>query len=124
MQRFRSFKFNVDRVSRGKLGPAGIGGVLHDEEGEIKLFFSEPVGIKDSNEVEFPGIRKALELQNSFENGKLIIDSDSTNAIAWARGKKTPPWRLISILRGICKLCHGKDIEFKHVRQSANRVAD
>jgi hypothetical protein len=28
-------KFNVDGATKGKSGPAGIGGVLHDNKGEV-----------------------------------------------------------------------------------------
>ena len=42
-------KFNVDGASRGKLGPAGIGGVLHNFKGGVLISFSNPIGIKNSN---------------------------------------------------------------------------
>lgn len=43
-----SLKFNVD----GKPGPAGIGGVLCNSNGEVLFMFSKNVGICDSNEPE------------------------------------------------------------------------
>lgn len=39
-------EFNVDGVARGKIGPLGIGGVLHNMEGLTFIFFSELVGIR------------------------------------------------------------------------------
>lgn len=38
------FKFNVDGAARDKLGPADIGGVIHDCRGDMVGCFSESVG--------------------------------------------------------------------------------
>ncbi|EOX94670.1 Uncharacterized protein TCM_004284 [Theobroma cacao] len=48
-----SFKLNVDGSTFGKLGPIGIGGVIRDHDSFIKGVFSFPIGIEDSNFVEF-----------------------------------------------------------------------
>lgn len=42
---------------------------------------------------------------------------DSSNAIAWASGRKNPPGRLLHIVRDIV-------VHFTHVRRMANCVAD
>lgn len=43
-------KFNVDEVARGKPGPAGIVGILHNFEGQTRLTSSKSVGATDSME--------------------------------------------------------------------------
>lgn len=57
-----TLKFNVDGASRGKSGPAGIGGVLRDHSGSTRVVFSESVGIMESNEAALLSIRRTLTL--------------------------------------------------------------
>ena len=38
------FKLNLDGVSRGNPGPAGFGGLCHDQEGRIKMVFMGAIG--------------------------------------------------------------------------------
>lgn len=45
-------KLNVDGATRGKPGPAGIGGVLRNSSGVVLFMFSKHVGVCNSNEVE------------------------------------------------------------------------
>lgn len=50
--------FNMDGASRGKLPPAGIGGLHCNSKGEILLLFSKNMGFKESNEIEVMTILK------------------------------------------------------------------
>lgn len=75
-------KFNVDGTARGKPGPTGIGGVLHDDRGRMLATFSESVGLMESNEAELRAIRRALQIWSGFRSGNLVIESDSTDAIS------------------------------------------
>lgn len=63
----RSWKWNVDGSSKGKLGPAGIGGVLRDDKGRVLAKFAAHTGIRDSNEAEILAIVTALELSLETE---------------------------------------------------------
>ena len=45
-------KFNVNGAEIGKPRPAGIGGVLRNDKGEVLLMLSKSVGIRYSNEAE------------------------------------------------------------------------
>ena len=63
-------KFNVDGAAKGKPGPAGIGGVLRNDKGEVLFMFSKNVGIKESNEAEVLAILEALRVFFYFQ-GKL-----------------------------------------------------
>lgn len=67
-------KFNVDGVTRGKLGPSGIGGVLLNCRGEVIYIFSRNVGIKDSNEAEVLPILEALNVYSFLFKGRLCND--------------------------------------------------
>ncbi|XVE98191.1 hypothetical protein REPUB_Repub03eG0084400 [Reevesia pubescens] len=42
-------KFNVDGSSKGNPGPAGISGLLHDDDGAVKMVFSKAIGVSRSN---------------------------------------------------------------------------
>ncbi|XVE54848.1 hypothetical protein DITRI_Ditri03aG0115400 [Diplodiscus trichospermus] len=53
----RVLKFNVDGSSRGKPGPTGIGGVMRDHSGCVKIRFSKSIGVVDSNLAELLAIR-------------------------------------------------------------------
>ncbi|EOY08309.1 Uncharacterized protein TCM_022646 [Theobroma cacao] len=77
-------KFNVDGAAKGCFGETGIGGVLRDYEGRIKLQFPKATGRGDSNLAELLAIKEAFLLfaaspwVNSY---LLIIESDSSNAV-------------------------------------------
>lgn len=77
----RRLKLNVDGVVRDKLGPAGIGGVLRDENGALCLF-SKGVELRDSNEAEVLAILEVLRILSSSFQGSSIVESDSLNAIS------------------------------------------
>lgn len=52
-------EFNVDGFVRGKSGPMGIDGVLHNYKGEVLFMFSKHVSVCDSNEAEVLTILEA-----------------------------------------------------------------
>ena len=92
-----SMKFNVDGSARGQPGKAGIGGVLRDESGSIMLVFSKSIGIADSNMAELLTIKEAFLIFCALENlssKRLIIESDSSNAVLWVSKPNSCPWRL------------------------------
>lgn len=63
----------MDGAVRGKPGPAGISGLLHNREGISSLFFSEFIGARDSNEVKLLGIRKALSIWVDLDMRNLLL---------------------------------------------------
>lgn len=75
-------KFNVDEAARGKPGLVGIGGVLRNSLGVVVTLFSKHVGIMESNEAQGQVILEALCLFSSSFHGKLVVESDSLNAIS------------------------------------------
>lgn len=50
----KMLKWNVDGSAKGKLGPAGISGILRDEIRRVIANFAASVGIRDSNEADVP----------------------------------------------------------------------
>ena len=79
-------KWNVDGSSLGKPGLAGAGGVLRDNMGLVKCFFSISCGIIDSNLAELIVIRKALQLlvlNHELYYVKITTESDSLNSVIY-----------------------------------------
>lgn len=76
-------KFKVDWAARGKPGPTGIVGVLHNSKGEVLLSFLNPIRIKDSNEALVLATLEALRLYVSSFYDLLVAESDLSNAITW-----------------------------------------
>ena len=83
-------KFNVDGASRGKPGSEGNRGVLHGR-GEVLLMFSQHIGVRDSNETEELVIPAGLRLFSRRFIGFLVMESNSSNAIAWVSNRKSNP---------------------------------
>ncbi|XVF70923.1 hypothetical protein PTKIN_Ptkin11bG0201000 [Pterospermum kingtungense] len=86
LEKKRQVKFNVDGSSRGKLGPAGIGGILIDHMRQVLIRFSKAIGIEDSNAAEYLAIRKALLIFISspwVHIRKFCVESDSMNVVNW-----------------------------------------
>ncbi|XP_017974604.1 PREDICTED: 14.7 kDa ribonuclease H-like protein [Theobroma cacao] len=121
-------KFNVDGAARGCPGPAGIGGILTNHKGDVRVIFSKSIGVADSNLAELLAIKEAFIIFTSSRwrnDQKLVIECDSSNAVKWINQSHTAPWRmrkwLIQIERMKEKLM-GWDV--KHVRREANQRAD
>lgn len=68
-----------------KLGPAGICGVLINHKGVVLYMFSKNVSIKDSNEAVILAILEALCIYHRSFQYPLVVESDSINAVSWAR---------------------------------------
>ncbi|KAK2654574.1 hypothetical protein Ddye_014430 [Dipteronia dyeriana] len=79
-------KFNVGGSAKGSPGQAGIGGVLRDQSGRVLCLFSVYVGCQDAIIVELLAIVIACDmcvLKNELSEKKVIINSDSKNAVSW-----------------------------------------
>ncbi|KAJ7960539.1 Ribonuclease H protein [Quillaja saponaria] len=123
---FGWLKLNVDGLTLGKPGPARIGGVLRDQEGNVKAMFSNSIGIADSNSAKLKAICGARNLVASNVIGmdmKVIVESDSTIATNWVKNVGSRPWKydqlFTRIEKGIGKI---KRVKFKHVGRSANNM--
>ncbi|EOY07078.1 Uncharacterized protein TCM_021598 [Theobroma cacao] len=93
----REMKFNVDEATKGSPGESGIGGVMRDEHGHIKIMFSKSIGVGDANLAEIIAIREAFILFIASKWGQtksLIIERDSSNAVKWVNQPTKGPWRL------------------------------
>lgn len=55
--------------------------MLCNNEGDVLMMFSKSIGIKDSNEAEVLHILEAFCMFVCVHNSKLIVESDSSDAI-------------------------------------------
>lgn len=121
-------KWNVDGSSKWKPGPAGIGGILRNDQGITIALFAASVGIRDSNEAEFMAIVFALEMsiqQEWLKEIEIIIETVSRNALAWINRKEECPWKLrfhCNKLRNLLLLL--KNVTFVHRNREANHFED
>lgn len=74
-------KSNFDGVARGKHDQTRIGGVVHDSEVMVVLFFRIH-GVMESNKMELLAIRRAIYLWARYGYGNLITKGDFVNVIA------------------------------------------
>lgn len=123
-----TIKWNVDGSARGKPGEAGIGEILRDANGITLCTFFSYVGIRDANEAEFMAIVFALETtlqREDFQDKKILVESDSKNALSWVRDKNNIPWELRFYGKKLSNLLVViKEVHFTHQRREANMEAD
>lgn len=76
---FLLFDIYIDGATRGQLGPARVGGVLHSVEGGIYIYifymFFKCGAVKDSDETEVLPFLEALHYYSVGFIGRLIVES-------------------------------------------------
>ncbi|XP_077231884.1 uncharacterized protein LOC143864904 [Tasmannia lanceolata] len=117
-------KLNFDGSSLGNPGPAGIGGVVMNSDGEVVQAYSGPIGVADSNEAEVRAAYQGILLLGSERVANTIVEGDSLNVIRWLKGSAVPPWRFLHFFDEIKDITVGRSVAFQNVRRAANEVAD
>lgn len=109
-------------------GSGEIGAVLRDPSGEVKITFSKPVGVADSNLAEVWAVKEALTIflaSRWKDEFCLIIESDSLNAVKWIVQPDTALWKM---RQWLIQFEHIKENligwEIRHVLRKANQRAD
>lgn len=123
-----TIKWNVDASVHPFNSRAAIGGVLRNHLGNFKCLFSSPIPFMEINSAEILAIYRAVKITTSKEElkgAKLILESDSKNAVLWCNSDCGGPWNLnfqLSFIRNVRQ--GGMDISIVHRGRSANFVAD
>lgn len=78
----------------------------------------------DSSEVEVLAILEAFRCFSRLFHGELIIESDSSNAIAWVFNRKINPWKSQFIFNEIRLLSSSFGVVFHLEIRSADSFAD
>lgn len=76
-------------AATGKLGPTGIGVVLHNNGGVVITMFSKHAGNLDSSTAKVLAIPEVLRIFQLYFHLCSIVDSNSANAVHWVSSPST-----------------------------------
>ena len=122
----------TDGGSRGNPGPAAIGIVLNNMQGERMRSYGEIIGIATNNEAEYQAVISALKKIKAFFGGKraksftVEVNMDSELIVRQLTGRyKIEEERLFPLFIKVWNLKMDFDrVEFHHVPREKNREAD
>lgn len=126
-------KLSFDGVSRGNPGPAGLGGIIRNDKGEILHIFWRALGEATNNGAEFAALEQGLQILIRLGKGSVIVEGDYLLDITAAKRiqngtrpeKVTKHWRLAMITTLIVKhLSSLSSIVPQAVRWKANVLVD
>jgi ribonuclease HI len=117
---------HVDGAARGNPGPAGIGVVLTDTEGNVLKEVAEPLGIATNNVAEYCALIRALEEALALGCSQIQILTDSELLARQLNGQyAVKAAHLIPLFQRASRLLHQFDLAtVSHTRRSNNRHAD
>lgn len=119
---------NTDGGARGNPGPAGIGLVISDEQGNILYRLGEYIGETTNNQAEYRALLKALEeakkLGYSEDDLECRLDSElvvkQLNGQYKVKNEGIKP--LFLQIHNLRSAFHS--VSFKHIRREKNKEAD
>ena len=117
-------KLNFDGSSKGNPGPAGFGGIITGDEGQIIMVYSGPMGTTTSNEAEVTGLLEGVKMLSTLSTSPLAIEGDSKLTIGWARKAINIPWKIKHIIDELSEITKDWNITWNSIPRSANHVAD
>ncbi|XP_056687825.1 uncharacterized protein [Spinacia oleracea] len=123
-----TLKWNVDASLNPIEKRSSIGGVLRDCHGTFMCLFSSPIPPVEINHAEVLAIHRAIKIFMAHEHlhqYKLVVKSDSDNAVKWCSNLKPGPWNLTFILNYIdMARKKGMGIDITYKGRESNTVAD
>ncbi len=117
---------NVDGGSRGNPGPAAIGVVLRDQDGEVIADSAEPIGTATNNVAEYRALIRGIELAAEHGATELELRGDSELVVKQVRGEYRVKDAGLKPLHAEArsKLSAFSAWTFQHVRREQNAEAD
>lgn len=116
----------TDGGARGNPGPAGIGVVLQNKDGETVGEWSEFLGIATNNQAEYKALLLALKQAVALGAVELECRLDSELVVKQLKGEykvKHPDLKpLFEQAKGL--ISQIKNVSFKHIPRELNRRAD
>jgi ribonuclease HI len=115
-----------DGGARGNPGPAGIGAILLDAQGQTLAEVSEFIGKATNNQAEYLALLAGLEKAHEFNVSSVFMFLDSKLVVEQIAGR----WKIKDLeLRKIAEKIHAVLVGFQswkiqHVPREKNRVAD
>lgn len=116
----------TDGASRGNPGPAGIGAVLMDENGQILANICEPIGHATNNVAEYRALIRGLEAAAQHGVTHLIWCSDSELIVRQWTGIYAVKDRVLQSLYQEARRLAERfpQMEARHILREYNRLAD
>lgn len=116
----------TDGGARGNPGPAGIGAVAYDEQGNTVFEVSEYIGETTNNRAEYKAVVRALEEAKKQKAQELSFYLDSELIVKQLNGEyKIKNKGLQPLFVEIYNLgLNFKKVEYRHVRREYNKEAD
>ena len=117
---------HVDGAARGNPGPAGIGVVIVNADGDVVKELGEPLGRTTNNVAEYTAMIRALEEARSLGCAQIHIYTDSELMAHQLNGKySVKAAHLIPLYqRARTLLAQFEKATVSHVRRELNRRAD
>ena len=117
---------HVDGAARGNPGPAGVGVVLEDAEGQVVREIAEPLGRTTNNVAEYTAMIRALEEARALGCSRLAVFTDSELMAHQLNGKyAVKAAHLIPLYQRARLLLKQFDAAtVTHVRRELNKRAD
>lgn len=119
-------KVFVDGASRGNPGPASVGVVFQDAEGDVIKTISKSIGVATNNTAEYTALILALQeaLMSGWKELKVFTDSELVaKQFAGEYKIKEPSIKLLFLL--VSHLRQGfKKLTVTHVPREENKLAD
>ncbi len=121
-----SSKLNVysDGGARGNPGPAAIGVLICDEQGEELAEHGETIGETTNNVAEYTGVIVALEIARKFKPSEIHFHSDSQLVISQLSGLyKIKMPHLLELYKQVKeKEKHFKKVTYTHLRREHEKI--
>ncbi|KAF7842623.1 putative ribonuclease H protein At1g65750 family [Senna tora] len=119
------WKLNTDGSALGNPGPAGVGGILRNDEGAWVGGFSEYIGVRSNMFAELLAIKKGLMLSLDLGLRRLEVESDCLECIKLIKQDVGATHQLGIILQDIRELMKPfESISINHIFREANQCAD
>lgn len=117
---------HVDGAARGNPGPAGIGVVIEDHNGNVVKEVAEPLGRTTNNVAEYTAMIRALEEARSLGCARIHIYTDSELMAHQLNGKySVKAAHLVPLYqRARSLLAKFDQATVTHVRRELNKRAD
>jgi ribonuclease HI len=125
--RLKTLRLRTDGASRGNPGPAAIGVVIEDDQGNRLRTFHRFIGVRTNNEAEYQALIDGLKAVAAWKPDRLEIYLDSKLVVEQVNGtyrvKKPelqPLYQQVKVLLG----GFSDSPEIKHVERAGNKGAD
>lgn len=117
---------STDGGARGNPGPAGLGLVIKDEQGNIVLEHGQYLGETTNNVAEYSALISALKFAKSFGATEVVIQMDSELIVKQMTGEYKIKQPHLQDLAGQVEvlLKQFDKYEFIHVLRAYNKEAD